>query len=33
MYVWGKWYYWDTFCEWIGYEPDRRIYATPDDVQ
>jgi hypothetical protein len=30
---WRLWVNWDWFCDWLGYAPDRKIYATPDDIQ
>lgn len=24
---------WDWFCDWLGWEPDIRVYAVPDDTQ
>lgn len=30
---WWIWTNWEVFTDWIGWAPDTRIYATPDDVQ
>lgn len=24
---------WDIYCDWIGYEPDIRVYSVPEDIQ
>jgi hypothetical protein len=24
---------WDIYCDWVGYEPDFRVFLVPDDVQ
>lgn len=30
---WLIWTHWDIFTDYVGWQPDMRIYAVPDDVQ